>query len=239
LQFPNLEIIRVKTSWEIGLGTARIIKALSPDGTVALSGGNTYKKMIEIWRGALGDARVRLFPVDERMVPFDSIESNWGMIQQGLLDPLDWPPSKRGFVERMSGAMVDDYNSLLKRVFLGPMPVFDVIFLGVGSDGHTASLFPGTPELEDETSWVLQTLSPQPPKGRVTLGMGVLCAARQVVIVVTGREKAPVVGKILRDREPLPIVRVLRHPVKKILFMDHDAAGPANSLDFEASGLMF
>jgi len=117
------------------------------------------------------------------------------------------------------------YERLLRSIFHGPMPQFDLVFLGVGADGHTASLFPGGQYLNDNQSWVLQTSSPAPPKDRITLGMGAICAARQVVIIVTGEEKRPVVQRMLTGDEVMPIVKVLRHPVKKLLFLDQGAAG--------------
>ena len=223
--FPNLEIFEAKTLEEIGLKTAELMRGLAPNAAVAVSGGTTYRKIVEIWKQALGKARPRLFPVDERIVPFISAESNWGMIRRGLLDPLDWPQSKRCFLESMEGDAAENYYRLLKKSFDGPMPQFDLVFLGVGTDGHTASLFPGTRDLDDHTSWVLQTHSPNPPEGRITLGMGVISKARQVVIIMTGSDKAPVVRKMLRGQDPLPIVRILKSPVKKALFLDKDAAG--------------
>ncbi|MBW2019944.1 MAG: 6-phosphogluconolactonase [Deltaproteobacteria bacterium] len=220
MHLPNLEIVRAKTLEEIGLRTARIIEALPPDATIAVSGGTTYRRILQVWREELGPIRVKLFPVDERMVPFDSPESNWGMIQQLLLDPLEWPRSKRCFVESMGEQVAEDYEGLLRSVFATPMPQFDLIFLGVGADGHTASLFPGGRYLDDDKSWVLRTQSPIPPKDRVTLGLGVICRARQVVIIIAGKEKRPVVQQMFKGDAALPIVKVLRHPVKKRLFLD-------------------
>ena len=72
-----------------------MMEALSTDATVAVSGGTTYRRILGVWQEVLGPVPVRLFPVDERVVPFDSPQSNWGMIQQLLLDPLDWPLSNR------------------------------------------------------------------------------------------------------------------------------------------------
>jgi len=223
--FPNLEIVRAETPREIGLRTARMIEALPPDATVAVSGGITYRTVLEVWQKNLGPFHVKFFPVDERMVPFDSPESNWGMMQEFLFDPLDWPDSKRCFVERMTERAADDYEKLLRLTFNRPMPDFDLIFLGVGGDGHTASLFPDTPQLDDYESWVLQTESPNPPKERITLGMGVICGARQVVIIVMGQDKRDVAEKMFEGDDALPIVKVLKHPVKKALLLDQEAAG--------------
>lgn len=222
MNFPNLQVVGAESLDEVGLKTARMIESLSPDATVAVSGGTTYRRVLDVWQKNLGPFHVKLFPVDERMVPFDSPESNWGMVQELLLDPLDWPDSKRCFVERMSEGAADDYEKVLRLTFNQPMPEFDLIFLGVGRDGHTASLFPGTPHLDDYESWVLQTESPDPPKERITLGMGVICRARQVVIIVVGQDKRDVVKKMLEGDEALPIVKVFKHPVKKRLFLDRD-----------------
>ncbi|MES0362925.1 MAG: 6-phosphogluconolactonase, partial [Desulfobacteria bacterium] len=183
MQFPNLEIVRAKNIEEIGVETVRIIEALSPDATVAVSGGTTYRKILQVWREGLGPTRVKLFPVDERMVPLESPDSNWGMIQQRLLEPLDWPQSKRCFLKNVAEDAAIGYERLLRSMFHGPMPQFDLVFLGVGTDGHTASLFPGGQYLNDNQSWVLQTSSLAPPKDRITLGMGTICAACKVVII--------------------------------------------------------
>jgi 6-phosphogluconolactonase len=228
MDFPNLEIVRAEDLHEIGLRTARMIEALSPGAAIAVSGGTTYRKIFDVWQKKLGPSFVKFFPVDERMVPFDSPESNWGMMQELLLDPLDWPDSKRCFVQRISDHTADDYEKLLRLTFRQPMPLFDLMFLGVGSDGHTASLFPGSPHLDDYVSWVIKTESPNPPKARITLGMGVICQARQVVIIIVGQDKRDVIKKVLEGNEALPIVRVLRHPVKKQLFLDRDV-GSINS----------
>lgn len=225
MHFPNLEIARAKTLKEIGQRTADMIGTLSPDATVAVSGGKTYRAIFKVWQEVLGPGRVKLFPVDERMVPFDTPESNWGMVEQLLLDPLNWPVSKRCFVDGMGEDAAEDYERLLRSAIHAPMPQFDLIFLGVGTDGHTASLFPGSQYLDDDRSWVLQTESPTYPKDRITLGMGVICSAQQVVIIVAGKEKRRTVQQMLKGNEALPIARVLKNSVNKLLFLDQDAAG--------------
>lgn len=225
LQPPNLKVIRTENLEQIGHQAARLIQGLCSDATVAISGGTTYRDIFKVWRETLGSTFVRLFPVDERIVPFDSQESNWGLIQRNLFQPLDWPKSKRCFLENMNADAAGGYERLLRSIFHGYMPQFDLIFLGVGPDGHTASLFPGGRYLDDHDSWVLQTKSPAPPTDRITIGMGVICAARQVVIIMAGKEKRPVTRQMLAGNESLPIVKVLRHRVKKLLFLDQGAAG--------------
>ncbi len=224
MDFPNLETIRAKDLDEIASTTALIFGVLPPGASVAVSGGATYRTIFKTWVKVLETGQVKLFPVDERIVPFASPDSNWGMIQRTFLDPLNWPQDKRCFVESLGDSAAQDYERVLRAAFSGPMPQFDVIFLGVGADGHTASLFPGSRLVDDTQSWVLRTQSPIPPKDRITLGMGAICAARQLVIILAGEEKKSVVRRMLEGDESLPIVKVLKNPVKKLVFLDHLAA---------------
>jgi len=101
-----------------------------------------------------------------------------------------------------------------------PLPVFDVIFLGVGDDGHTASLFPGQPYLDDLTSVVLGTTSPKPPFKRITLGMAPLIAAKRLLVIVAGAEKRNIVARIFGKDQSIPIVNVLSQRKDSTVFME-------------------
>lgn len=225
MDLPNLEIVIASTVEEIGTQTTEMLQALSSDATVAVSGGATYRAMFKVWRETLGSRRANIFPVDERVVPFESPDSNWGAATRLLLDPLDWPTSRRCFIRSMSALAAEEYENLLRSVFRSAMPRFDLVFLGVGHDGHTASLFPGSKALDDLDSWVLSTECPGPLKERITLGLGPICGARHVIVIATGNDKRPVVEQMLKGDETLPIVKVLTHQVKKTLFLDREAAG--------------
>ncbi len=173
---------------------------------VALSGGSTYAQLFQEWRHLRPPcADTQFFPVDERMVPFDDPKSNWGMAYREFLtiigrenDKANHPTSLRHFEE------------ILHKAFSRQKPVFDTVFLGMGDDGHTASLFPHSQDVDDTHSLVLQTRSPKPPFDRLTLGTGVIAQAQSVVVVIAGKDKKPAMQALLRQDQDLPIVKVLR-----------------------------
>jgi 6-phosphogluconolactonase len=174
-------------------------------GTVALSGGSTYAALFPEWLKLNLDLKnTSFFPIDERIVPFDDPQSNWGTATREFLGPAGIGDQKAHFA-----SSVQQYKELLRDSFGRGMPVIDTVFLGVGDDGHTASLFPGGDYLDDLSTVVMQTVSPKPPPDRITLGPGVIAAARNVVVIVEGEAKRPVVEGLRQGDAGLPIVRVL------------------------------
>jgi 6-phosphogluconolactonase len=147
---------------------------------------------------------------DERAVPPEHLDSNYRMARESLLSkvPITEVWRIRGEAEDLHEA-ADEYARTIKsRLGLG-LPVFDTILLGMGADGHTASLFPGSPALES-TSLVEAVEVNQPIAKRLTLTMPVLNAARQVIFLVTGSEKAGRVRDVIeRDDLSLPSARVV------------------------------
>ncbi|XP_053573908.1 6-phosphogluconolactonase [Bombina bombina] len=167
---------------------------------------------------------------DERLVPFTDPESTYGEYQRHLI-PLGLL-SESQFVTINPSLSVDeaadDYTNKLKKLLPGnELPVFDVLILGVGPDGHTASLFPGHPLLE-VTDQIVAPIrdSPKPPPERVTLTLPVLNAAKTVVFVATGESKAAILKRILQEEEsdPLPSARVSPVRGKLLWFLDEFAA---------------
>ena len=153
---------------------------------------------------------VFVFLGDERMVPPDDPRSNFGMARQTLLDRVPIPAAHLFPIlteAATAPAAAAEYEARLKRFFAtdesaslaGGWPQFDLILLGLGEDGHTASLFPGAAALEVEYRWV--TSSPPgslpPPFDRVTLTFPVLNHARHVVFLVSGKRKAAVLREVL------------------------------------------
>jgi 6-phosphogluconolactonase len=198
--------------------------------TVALSGGSTPRRLFELlasdpFRSQVPWARVEVFWGDERCVPPDHPDSNYRMAREALLDHVDLPPQN---VHRVRGEWTPDrsadhYQSELERV-LGPDLGFDLILLGMGSDGHTASLFPGSPTLEEGEEAVVAVYAAHLDSWRVTLTLPVLNRAHHVLFLVSGASKAGALARI-RAGEPLPAGRVCPSRGTLTWLIDRDAAG--------------
>lgn len=199
----------------------QVAQALKPTSegrtmTLALSGGSTPRRMHEILaeRSDIDWSKVHVFWGDERTVPPDHDESNYRMAQESLLDRVSIPEDH---IHRMAGERDPDvaareYEQTIGKVFgVSPpeMPRFDVILLGMGADGHTASLFPGTRALDEQKRYAVANHVPQQNADRLTLTFPVLNAARLVIFMVAGPDKAPAVqGCLEGDREARPAARV-------------------------------
>jgi 6-phosphogluconolactonase len=186
---------------------------------IAVSGGSTPRRTYELLgeAGKLANDRVEIFFADERCVPPSDHASNYRLIAETIGD--------HGNVRRIRGEIApeeaaDEYEELLRDRFGDGPPSFDLELLGIGADGHTASLFPGEPELDERTRWVVATRRPHAWVRRVTLTLPVLNAARQAVILATGAEKAKAVAGILSGGTG-PAARVLGAR----LLLDEAAAG--------------
>jgi 6-phosphogluconolactonase len=166
------------------------------DFHVALSGGSTPKRMHEILaamgRDALPWDRVVLWWGDERTVAPDHPDSNYGMAKRTLIDPLRLTRVHRMEGEREPAAAAAAYEQLLLAE-VGTPPALDLVFLGMGPDGHTASLFPGTTALGEHARWVVSNPVDSPvAKGntvRITMTLRALTAAKHVRFLVAGPDK--------------------------------------------------
>jgi len=195
---------------------AQATKSFIEKGAIALSGGNTFSRLYPLWLALKPNcSQASFFPVDERVVPFEDPQSNWGAAYRNFLLPLKKEHDKSNFAQS-----ANQYYAILKSKFKTDFPFFDAIFLGVGDDGHTASLFPGLPCLTDTTSVVLETISPKPPFPRVTLGLGPIIFAKNVIIIIVGKEKALIAKKIFEKDLRLPIVKVLSQRKNSIVFIE-------------------
>jgi 6-phosphogluconolactonase len=193
---------------------------------VAVSGGTTFAALFRHWapvvkaRTEQGEA-LRFFVVDERKVAFEDPLCNWKSCVEDLLVPAGLADQKAHYV-----TTAKEYAALLAQEFGTSPVVFDQVYLGMGEDGHTASLFPGKPTLDDLTSIVLDvTDSPKPPAERVTLGMGTIRAARSVITIALGAGKVEMVRRLRAGDLSLPITRAMHGHPDATLILDRAAAG--------------
>ncbi|WP_242345385.1 6-phosphogluconolactonase [Anaeromyxobacter terrae] len=217
---------------------ARALAAVAASGrfAVALSGGSTPRAVYALladpaapYRDALPWARTHVFFGDERAVPPDHPQSNYGMARDALLASVALPPEN---VHRIRGedepeAAARAYEDAL-RAFFGGAPRFDLLLLGMGADGHTASLFPGSPALEEPSHLVVAAPAPAPGPPRITLTLRALQAAARVVFLVSGAAKAPALARALSGASgagALPAGRV-RPTDGSVLWLVDRAAAP-------------
>lgn len=189
---------------------------------VALSGGSTPRAVFQqLAAPGYGDRieweAVHVFWGDERCVPPSDPSSNFAMATETLLNHVEARP---GHVHRIRGeddpeSAAGAYERLLRRAFTtpeGPPRLdagsrFDLILLGMGEDGHTASVFPGSPAVRETQRWVMPTESPLPPRRRVTLTPPLINAAAEKLFLVTGEAKSAVLARVLQgptDPDILP-----------------------------------
>ena len=202
---------------------------------VALSGGSTpklvYPLLLEpVRRDAIDWSAVELFWGDERAVPPDHPESNFGVAYRMLISHVpDVRPSR---LHRMQAEAPDldaaalAYETELRIAFgvRGETPpTFDLTWLGMGADGHTASLFPGSAALDERERWAVATRQPATGQRRMTLTFPVLDAARETIFVVTGADKAEALSRVRSGDPELPAARVAGAAVHWIV----DAAAAA------------
>ena len=215
----------------------RIIKAaISERGTcfVVLSGGETPRQIYrrlgrEPFKDRVNWNLVHLFFSDERSVPPNDSQSNYGMVERSLLSWIDIP---RQNVHRIRGEVdgalaAQEYEKELTSTF-GDMPVrLDLVLLGVGEDGHVASMFPGTDVVHEQSALVRPVMNPNQNIRRVTLTFPIINNAREILFLVSGKRKSAAVQRVLGTSKPtvdLPATMV--HPIDGSIrwLMDHDAA---------------
>jgi len=181
---------------------AALRRALDEQGraSVALSGGSTPGPVYERWaRAELGWSRVAIFFADERCVAPGDEASNYRLVRESLLAhlaPLAPLASGPPRVVRMEGEDTD-FAAAAERYALELPERLDLAVLGMGSDGHTAALFPRSEAAAERGRRVVHVRGPKPPPDRLTLTPPVLAAAREKVLLVTGLEKAPMVRRAL------------------------------------------
>ncbi|HTR53618.1 MAG TPA: 6-phosphogluconolactonase [Kofleriaceae bacterium] len=214
--FPDVAALARAAADEFG-EVARVAIAARGACHVALSGGSTPKTLFGVLaaqgRSALPWDRIELWWGDERCVPPDHKDSNYRMTRETLLAPLGLTRVHRIEGERSPEAAASDYERALVGA-LGAPPVFDLVWLGMGPDGHTASLFPGSPAVAERQRYVVANPVDSPVAGgkttRITLTLPAIDAARRVRFLVAGADKAARLHDVIdgpAGRFPAQLVR--------------------------------
>ena len=204
--------------------------------TLALAGGSTPETLYRLLSSEEYSQRipwdkVHLFWGDERCVPPPHPDSNYRMVRETLLSVIDIPPEN---VHRIKGELGEagavDYEKTLRMSFniSGPsFPCFDLILLGMGADGHTASLFPGTSVLSEEKLWVRALLVQKLKSMRITLTPPVINSAAEILLLVSGEGKASALKEVLEgpfDPGRYP-AQLLRRAKGNVTWLVDEAAG--------------
>jgi 6-phosphogluconolactonase len=206
---------------------------------LALSGGSLMEILspqlvAESLRTTINWAGWHVFWVDERCVPPTSPESNFGFANQHLFKYVNIPGHQIYFPDCSGGAReaAEAYTLILKQIFrpgAGRLPRFDLILLGIGKDGHIASLFPGHPLLNETQYWVAPVFNaPKPPPVRMTMTLPLINNARHILFVVSGLGKKAILSEILKPgphRRKFPAGLVNPHRGDLRWFVDTEAAG--------------
>jgi len=225
----TLEIAIVQDGQALAPEAARRVTAIAREQiarhdqfTIALSGGSTPRALYHLlaappYREAMPWNRTHVFFGDERTVAPDDDQSNYRMARESLLDhvPLPYGQIHRIEAEREPHEAAESYERVLRETFgleVGQVPAFGLILLGLGPDGHTASLFPNTEALEEQRRLVVENVVPQLNTSRITLTIPVITQAQHVMLLVSGVDKADAVWRALQgpyalDQTPAQLVR--------------------------------
>jgi 6-phosphogluconolactonase len=188
--------------------------------SIALSGGSTPQRLYEklatpAFAHRFPWERTHLFWGDERFVSHTDHDSNFRMVREALLDHVQIPPANvhaipdTGTVEQAATAYAQDLKNYYGSDALSmSRPIFDVSLMGLGEDGHTASLFPGAPALEETLSWVVPVHDPSVQQPRVTLTYPVFAASAALAFLVEGSKKNGILRRVLSGERGLPAARV-------------------------------
>ena len=203
--------------------------------TIALSGGSTPRLLYQAlacdpYAPRMAWDRWRVFWSDERCLPPDHDESNYRMAREALLDRVCIPAQQihrmRGEIEPEEAAAA--YGNVVVDTFGNTSPSFDLILLGIGEDGHTASLFPGTEALRERRKLVVANWAPHLQAHRITFTVPLINMAKNIVFLATDESKAEVLWNVLepaQGEDTLPAAMV--RPAQGIIqwFVTRDAAG--------------
>lgn len=231
-----------ETTTQLGQAAAEHVAYLSEQAiaqrgrfTIAVSGGSLPRLLFpllvsEPLRTKINWSKWYLFWADERCVPLTNPKSNYRLTRDYLLDHVDIPPSQIVPIDDSlnPAAAAADYQTKLTQIFdppPGQLPRFDAVLLGMGEDGHTASLFPGHALLHEDSAWVAPIFdSPKPPPQRITLTLPVINQAQQVIFMAAGAGKVKALSAIVNGNSHLPAELVQPENGELHWFVDEAAA---------------
>lgn len=215
---------------ELARAAAEYFVAQCPE-SVALSGGSTPKLMFQVladqFRDEVDWSRIHFFWSDERHVPPDDPESNYRMANEALLSHVPVAPEN---VHRIRGenpdaaAIASEYEQTIIDVTKQTLPSLDLIFLGLGTDGHTASIFPGSEVLHETKRLVAAQYVEKFKSYRITMTLPLLNNGSSIVFLVSGAEKAEIVKAVLQGEHKYPAQAVSPTQGELIWMMDKEAA---------------
>jgi 6-phosphogluconolactonase len=233
--FPDLEALS-KSALEEILRILADAVAKRERFCIALAGGHTPAKLYSLWAEKYKTQtpwdRVHLFWGDERFVPEDDLLSNFRMAQETLISRVPIPkenvhPMPTNFPSAEKAA--EAYEVELRKFFADDeLPIFDVQLLGLGIEGHTASLFPDSPALEEEQHWVTAVRVPAEPPQRLTLTPVVLNRGRNTFFLVAGANKREILAALRAEPESEPSkfpAGRIRPAGRVVWYLDQAAAG--------------
>ena len=206
----------------------------------ALSGGKTpvnfYQTLAEN-KGMLSWNKTHLFLVDERFLSFEDKDSNYRLLRNTLLDKIEisqeniHPIPTGSSTPQISARVYEEDLRIFFKLRSEQYPEFDLILLGIGEDGHTASLFPGSPVLKERDSLAAAVILDEIKHHRITLTLPVINHARQVVFLVSGKGKASVLKKVVSQKDPSLPASMVNPDRGRLLFLsDSEAASMVTPL---------
>ena len=229
--YPNLEAVSRKAA-DMFLQMSGKCIAVKGRFAVALSGGNTPKIFYELlgsepYSRSVDWRHIHLFWADERCVPPEHADSNYRLAFDTFLSKVPLPEEN---IHRIKGEGEPDretreYERDIRRFFgASVLPVFDLILLGIGEDGHTASLFPGSKILKEEDHLVDFVDDKTKNHPRITLTLPVLNHAENIIVLVCGESKALIVQKVIETKDnSLPASLLMKGKGKLLFLLDKDA----------------
>jgi 6-phosphogluconolactonase len=231
--FQGIDELSLRAA-EAVVGTINDVVGSTGACSLVLSGGSTprtlYGLLASRFREQIPWLYVHVFWGDERYVPPDDAQSNYRMAKETLLNHVPCPhanvhPMPTHFSDPDAAAR--DYEATLKEYFASESPRFDLVLLGLGPEGHTASLFPGSPALQERTRWVVAVTAPAEPPIRLTLTLPALTRAANTFFLVTGLDKAQALDHVLvgpADPNMYPAAGVRPVEGTLIWWVDQEAA---------------